>query len=154
MRLARTLAALYREFAAAVLAEYPDLAEPARFERANESLNQLVGDNPQSASSRLAQYEYRVKYGLAEAQPDLEAALLLAPEDASVLLAAARAQQRAATARQRGETDEARELFDQSQKYYQQLVALPAKQRMGPYYLGLGEVQLARRIGDRPGDLG
>jgi len=144
VQLAHLLAMLYREFPQTVLAEHPDLTELERQQRANDSLDMLVRDNPQLASAYLARYEYRAKYGLADGLADLEAALQLAPDDSAVQYAAALSAYERGVKLKRAANDraEAQKQFEQSLSHYEQLLLRPVRKHLPEYYLGRGNVWL------------
>jgi tetratricopeptide (TPR) repeat protein len=157
-RLAITAATIYREYPLAVQAEHPGITEPMRHQRANESVDQLVRDNPQSAEAFLARHAYRMQHRLPEAEADLRTALQLAPNDPNVLLAAAGfALSQGMAARQTsGDSSAGRQLLEDSKGHYEKLLAHyealnpDEDKRWLPHaYLGLGDVWLALNEMDR-----
>lgn len=114
--LAVRLADLYRQ----------SLQAPSQAERnslADAVMNRMIEANPQVADAWLSRYEYRRRYQLAEADPDLDRALDLAPDRVEVLLAA-------------GQREIDRRAFAQAVVHYRRVVELLPGDRRG--YLGLG----------------
>jgi tetratricopeptide (TPR) repeat protein len=155
-KLAMLLAALYREYPLVIQAEYPGMTEPQRMRQADECMDRLVRDNAESADAHLARYSYRIRYGSAEAQSDLQTALRLSPENPDVLLAAAvNAFNQGITAlRSEAGASSGRSALEQSKVHYEQLLAYCESnedyehriERVLQSYVGLGDVWLA--LGD------
>ncbi len=103
-----------------------DLKSPSQAERntlADAVMNRLVENNPRNSACLLARYEYRRRYQLPAADPDLDLALELAPNEISVLLAAG----------QRGIDQRD---FSATEKHFRRVLELVPNDRRG--YLGLG----------------
>lgn len=80
--MSRGLAEIYRK----------ELQNPGKAEResfADTVMNKLVAANPNNTEALLSRYTYRVRFRLPEADPDLNRAIELAPDDIEVLLASA-----------------------------------------------------------------
>jgi len=147
VRLAQVLATLYREYPQTVLDELGDLTESARQKRANDSLDLLVSNNSNSAPAYLARYQYRARYGLAEASADLETALRLESDNREVRLASAIDVYNRAVGIQQAKGDQAvaKELFAQAQGHYEHLLTQPANQHIPQYYIGMGNACVGLR---------
>jgi tetratricopeptide (TPR) repeat protein len=98
-----------------------------------------------TAEAYLARYGYRTRYGLADAETDLERALQLAPEDSGVLLTAATRSLRQAQALRRtgGDAELAKIHLDEARRYYEELTQRPPEEQVPAYFLGLGDTCLA-----------
>ncbi|HZL88451.1 MAG TPA: tetratricopeptide repeat protein, partial [Pirellulaceae bacterium] len=142
--LAILLATLYRTFPEVVRAEHPELTEPARVQKATETLDLLVKDNPASAPAWLARYRYRAAYGLDGATADLAQAVKLAPDDAVVLLAAAEDAlgQGTRVKQAGGEAAVVEELAARARTHYEQLSKLPRERLVAKTFLGWGDAWL------------
>ena len=99
--------------------------DPVQPAEADRIMDQVVEDSKQSAAALLARAEYRTKFKLAGADEDLDAALVAAPQDFAVLLAAA-------------ERDCRQQEWDAAIARYQSLIKLAPHDRRG--YLALGQV--------------
>lgn len=148
VRLATILAVVFREYPAVVQAEYPGSSERERQQRADESMDQLILDNPHSANAYLGRSSYRTKYGLPDANKDLEAALRLSPESPETLLATADTAFGEARRLQLSSGDEKKrnEQLLIAKENYEKLVALPQNLQIDKSYLGLGDTLFA--LGD------
>jgi cellulose synthase operon protein C len=145
VRLATILAVVLREYPVAVKAEYPGISERERQQRADESLDQLILDNPHAADAYLGRSAYRTKYGLPDADKDLEVALSLSPEDPEALLAAAVAAADEARKIQQSAGDDAatKKQLLVAQSHYEKLAEAAPDLQVEQSYLGLGDTHFA-----------
>ncbi|MEX2176840.1 MAG: tetratricopeptide repeat protein [Pirellulaceae bacterium] len=137
-------AALYREQPAVVVAEYPQLTEPERRQRADAALDKLVADAPQEHRAWLARHRYRELYKLPGADEDLQQALALAPQDPATVMTAAqyafrRGQQ---LAREPEKEAESKAQFAKAKDYYASFALAKSVPLTPEWHLGLGAAQL------------
>ena len=113
-------------------------------ELADRVIQRMVQANPQSAEARVAQYDYCVNYQLPDAAQALQAAIKLAPDDAEVVLRAAKHAQREAERMQAraGSPAGVQAKLEEAQNQYKRLVLLAPAREQG--YLGLGDIQALR----------
>lgn len=146
--LAVALASVYREHAPLVRAESPDLDLSQRKKLADDALDRLVQDNPESANIFLVRFVYRKRFHLNGAEEDLQRALELAPDDERVLRAAGF--QALNDARSFATTDDVaprREAFQRARDLYEKLSAKKNQQPISDDQLRLGDAQLG--LGDK-----
>ncbi len=151
--LAMRLAVLYRNYPQVVQAEQPNLTEPARWQRADESLDQLVRDNPEDFKAFLTRYDYRRAYSLPEAASDLAEAERLAPDEPAVLFAAGNdaVEQAVQVAEAKGEATVVEELLARAAEYFEKLIGLDTNDLNSKAQgaLGLGTARLLAGDVDR-----
>ncbi len=125
--MAVTLADIYRR-------ELPTPSQAQRNALADDVMNFLVRENPESVNACLARYSYRTRYRLDGADEDLDRALVLDPNNLDVLLAA-------------GQRATRQTRYDEARRYFTAVIEQAPNDRRG--YLSLGETYLASNLLDQ-----
>jgi tetratricopeptide (TPR) repeat protein len=143
-RLATILSVLLRDYPILAQNEYPGISERERHEKADENFEEFIQANAQSAQAHLARNAYRVKYGLSDANNDLEAGLALAPEDPEVLLASAVAAFDSGRRLQLrgGDAKAWKDEVARAKTYFERLINGPREHQIEQSYVGLGDCYL------------